>query len=145
MNYIIEINEEVPWGSVVKNLPDNARDTGLSLESATHSSILAWEISWTEKPDKQQSMGLQRVRNNLATKQQQQCVYLSSNFPIYPSLPPASLLPILTRASEGLMAPLPCRLPIAHLLPTFRAKSIRNFCQDSHFLKSCPQLAHPTS
>ena len=64
MNYIIEINEEVPWGSVVKNLPDNARDTGLSLESATHSSILAWEISWTEKPDKQQSMGLQRVRNN---------------------------------------------------------------------------------
>ena len=54
-------------------------------------------------------------------------------------LPPASLLPILTWASEGSrLAPLPCRLPIAHILPTFRAKSIRNFLQDSHFLKSCP-------
>ena len=28
---------------------------------ATHSSILAWEISWTEEPGGLQSMGLQRV------------------------------------------------------------------------------------
>ena len=28
---------------------------------ATHSSILAWEILWTEKPCRLQSMGLQRV------------------------------------------------------------------------------------
>ena len=28
---------------------------------ATHSSILAWEILWTEKPGGLQSMGLQRV------------------------------------------------------------------------------------
>ena len=28
---------------------------------ATHSSILAWEIPWTEEPDGPQSMGLQRV------------------------------------------------------------------------------------
>ena len=27
----------------------------------THSSILAWEIPWTEKPDGLQSMGSQRV------------------------------------------------------------------------------------
>ena len=39
---------------------------------ATHSSILAWEISWTEEPGKLQSVGLQRVGDNLATKQQQQ-------------------------------------------------------------------------
>ena len=32
---------------------------------ATHSSNLAWEISWTEDP-----MGLQRAGHNLATKQQ---------------------------------------------------------------------------
>ena len=28
---------------------------------ATHTSILAWRISWTEEPDGLQSMGLQRV------------------------------------------------------------------------------------
>ena len=28
---------------------------------ATHSSILAWEISWTEEPGGLQSMGLKRV------------------------------------------------------------------------------------
>ena len=36
----------------------------------THSSILAWEILWTEEPGRQQSMGLQRVEHNLLTKQQ---------------------------------------------------------------------------
>ena len=36
----------------------------------THSSILAWEIPWTEGPI--QSVGLQRVGHDLAAKQQQQ-------------------------------------------------------------------------
>ena len=39
---------------------------------ATHSSILAWRISWTEEPGGLQSMGSQRVGHDLATKQQQQ-------------------------------------------------------------------------
>ena len=30
---------------------------------ATHSSILAWRIPWTEEPGGLQSMGLQRVRH----------------------------------------------------------------------------------
>ena len=30
-------------------------------EMATHSSILAWKIPWTEEPGRLQSMGLQRV------------------------------------------------------------------------------------
>ena len=42
----------------------------LEKEMATHSSILAQEIPWTEKPNGLQSMGLQRVRHDLATKQQ---------------------------------------------------------------------------
>ena len=61
-----------PGDSVVKNLPPSigdARDTGLvpGLEDpleekmATHSSILAWEILWTEEPSGLQSMGLQRI------------------------------------------------------------------------------------
>ena len=44
----------------------------LEKEIATHSSILAWEIPWTEEPEALQSMGLQRVGHDLATKQQQQ-------------------------------------------------------------------------
>ena len=31
---------------------------------ATHSSILAWRIPWTEDPGMLQSVGLQRVRHN---------------------------------------------------------------------------------
>ena len=38
---------------------------------ATYSCILAWEIPWTEEPDGLQSMGLQRLGHNLATKQHQ--------------------------------------------------------------------------
>ena len=34
---------------------------------AIHSSILAWEIPWTEEPGGLQSMGLQRVRHDWAT------------------------------------------------------------------------------
>ena len=33
---------------------------------ATHSSILAWRISWTEEPGRLQSTGSQRVRHDLA-------------------------------------------------------------------------------
>ena len=38
---------------------------------ATHSSILASKISWTEEPGWLQSMGLQRVRHDIATKHTQ--------------------------------------------------------------------------
>ena len=44
----------------------------LEKEMGTHSSILAWEIPWTEEPGELQSMGSQRVRCDLATKQQLQ-------------------------------------------------------------------------
>ena len=39
---------------------------------ATHSSILAWEIPWTEEPGGLQSLDLKKNWNNLETKQQQQ-------------------------------------------------------------------------
>ena len=53
----------------VKNLPAVQETRGRSLgwedplekEMATHSSILAWKISWTEEPGGLQSMGSQRV------------------------------------------------------------------------------------
>ena len=33
----------------------------LEKEMATHSSMLAWKIPWTEEPDRLQSMGSQKV------------------------------------------------------------------------------------
>ena len=74
-----------PGGSVVKILPAKQETwvQSLSYEDplqegmATHSSILAWEIPWTEETGRLQSMGCQRVRHNLVTEQQQQRVLLS--------------------------------------------------------------------
>ena len=63
----------VMWASLVaqsvKTLPavqeTQVRSRGwedpLEKEMATHSSILAWKISWTEEPGGLQSMGSQRV------------------------------------------------------------------------------------
>ena len=42
----------------------------LEKEMTTCLSILAWEITWTEKPSGLQSMGSQRVRHDLLTKKQ---------------------------------------------------------------------------
>ena len=39
----------------------------LEKEMATHSSILAWRIPWTEKPGGLQSMGSQRVGHDKMT------------------------------------------------------------------------------
>ena len=39
----------------------------LEKEMATHSTILAWKIPWTEEPSRLQSMGLQRVGHDRAT------------------------------------------------------------------------------
>ena len=52
---------------MVKNLPARQEtlvwslswEDALEKEMATHSSILAWEIPWTEEPGKLQSMGSQ--------------------------------------------------------------------------------------
>ena len=40
----------------------------LEKEMATHSSILAWKILWTEEPGRLQPMGVARVGHDLATK-----------------------------------------------------------------------------
>ena len=43
---------------------------------ATHSSIPAWEIPWTEEPGALQSMGWKRVRYDLVTKKTQTLLIL---------------------------------------------------------------------
>ena len=53
---------------MVKNVMQETEVCSLGWEDplekgmATHSSILAWRISWTEEPGGLQSLGLQRVR-----------------------------------------------------------------------------------
>ena len=75
---------------MVKNPPANDEDVGLLLvwknplgeEMASHSSMLAWEIPWTEEePYGLWSTGLQKVRHNLVTRPQKQILenmYLDS-------------------------------------------------------------------
>ena len=48
----------------------------LEKEMATYSSVLAWEIPWTEEPGRLQSMGSQSVGHGLVTKQQQPTLHL---------------------------------------------------------------------
>ena len=70
-----------PGGSMVKNPPTNAGDAGLipglgrspGRGHATHSSVLAWRIPWTEEPGGLQPMELQRVRHDLVTKHTHIC------------------------------------------------------------------------
>ena len=47
----------------------------LEKEMATHSSILAWRIAWTEEPGGLQSLGSQRIRHTLATGQQHEQIF----------------------------------------------------------------------
>ena len=46
------------WETRVRSL---GREDPLEKEMATHSSILAWKIPWTEDPGRLQFMGSQRV------------------------------------------------------------------------------------
>ena len=50
-----------------------SREDPLEKEMATHSSILAWAIPWTEEPSRLQSMRSQRVNHDLVTERQGDC------------------------------------------------------------------------
>ena len=71
MNYL-----GFPGGSSVKNPPvmqgtqvqSLGREDPLEKEMATHSSILAWRIQWTEEPGGLQSTVWHRFVHDLATK-----------------------------------------------------------------------------
>ena len=67
---------DFPGGSVVKNPPamqgiqetrvrSLGREAPLEKEMAAYSSILAWEIPWTEEPGGLQSIGLQKSQTPL--------------------------------------------------------------------------------
>ena len=71
LNFIVPF----PGGSVVRTLPamkepqemqvrSLGREDALEEGTATHSSVLAWRIPWTEDPGGLQSIGSQRVGHN---------------------------------------------------------------------------------
>ena len=66
---------------------------------ATHSSILAWEIPWTEEPGGLQSMALQRVRHDLATENKQMLNGIAILF-----------LKNLSKTLIGLSENIPCKI-----------------------------------
>ena len=80
------LNKGIPGGSVVKNLPamQETGDQSLSQEDspeeelATHSSILAWRIPWTEEPG-----GLQFVWSQSVSTCTLGNTYLKNNSSIF--------------------------------------------------------------
>ena len=69
-------SSKYPGASQEAHPPASVRDTRGAVQSlgqedplekgmATHSSVLPWEIPWTEEPGELYSMGSQRVRHNL--------------------------------------------------------------------------------
>ena len=75
VNVFSEVDRGFPNGSAVKNPPAMqetqemwvqflVQEYPLEEEMATHSSILAWRVPWTEETGGLQSMGSQRVEQN---------------------------------------------------------------------------------
>ena len=85
-SWIIYIHR-LPWWISGKEPTCNARDPGSTLgqedplekEMATHSSILAWEIPWTEEPGGLKSRGKVRIGHGLVTKQHQR-IYIQITY-----------------------------------------------------------------
>ena len=70
LEILLPVNNRVSLvAQMVKNLPamletrvqSLGQENPLEKELATHSSILAWRIPWTEEPGRLQFMGSQRV------------------------------------------------------------------------------------
>ena len=73
---LINTSFKTTVAQIVKKLPAMpetqvrllGQEDALEKGMATHSSILAWRILWTEEPGRLQSMGSQRVRHDRVTK-----------------------------------------------------------------------------
>ena len=114
-NYLFPSNRGFPGGLVVKNLPAmqeiQVRSLGggdpLEEEMATHFSILAWKIPWTEELDRLQSRGSQRVRHGWSDLACIACVQLQRGFKYCPILSGCGAVSMLLPASGSIWATLP--------------------------------------
>ena len=105
---------------------------------ATHSSILSWEIPWSEEPGELQSMGSQRVQHDSMTKKiadEQRCDSFKltgkglSRVYTYMQYLHISIVP---------QTPLPPRLP--HIV---EQSSLCSTVQVSSVAQLCPTLCNP--
>ena len=108
----------------------------------THSNIVAWEIPWTEEPGRLQFMGSQRVRYNLATKQQ----YLVLIFKVWITILQTSESCYIQFSSVTQSCPTLCDPmnhsttgpPVHHQLPVFTQTHV-------HWVRDVIQLSYPLS
>ena len=123
-------------------VPALGQEDPLEKGMATHSSILAWEISWTEEPGKLQSMGFQRVRYDWATNT---VGCKENNFSLAcvqrSRLPSADLERCLRMTSGGGIFPSVCTAMLLSqaILVTFSYIPFLLFCY-SHSARSKNQL-----
>ena len=117
---------------MVKNLPAMQETRGQSLGwevplekgMATHSSILAWRIPWTEKPGRLQSMGSQRVRHDWATNT---CAHLLRTAIFLSQIRPHLSL----KSCKSWILVISIRMPCRHLKPCKSVTKVPIFHQDN--------------
>ena len=122
------------WETRVQSL---GQEDPLEKEMATHSSILAWRIPWTEEPGRVQSMGSQRVRHNRATKLSLSLSYLNQFSSVAQSCP--TLCDPMNCSTPG--------LPVHHQLPEFTQTQVHRVgdaIQPSHPLLSPSPAPNPS-
>ena len=83
---------------------------------ATHSSVLAWEIPWTEEPGRLQSTGSQRVRHNCATEGAHTHTHTQSS-----TRPVIIWIPSSVTLSQFLLLAQPLGLPIPVTIPRYQS------------------------
>ena len=75
----------------------------LEKEMTTHSSMLAWRISWLKKPSELQSVRSQRVGHNWVTNTHTYIYSLLLGSPSHPLLPIATVSQLFWRKSSGVL------------------------------------------
>ena len=117
-------------------VPSLGWEDPLEKEMTAHSSILTWEIPWTEEPGRLQSMGSQGVRHNIATKQQlifKYCLityrFKHENFRTLKKLCYNSGHGggggLVTQSCLILCDPMDCKPPGSYLHGTFQARTLK--------------------
>ena len=115
------------------------REDPLKKEMATHSSILAWRIPWTEEHSRLQSMGSQRVGHDWATSLSLSIISFRVRLTLSSSIPPIFSLGC-SRFSQTLkgMSLWGMRIKLLTLVSSAVALTWRNLpCSLSSGLPSC--------
>ena len=107
---------------------------------ATHSSILAWRIPWTEKPGRLQSMGSQKSDMTWWLNHHHQDVYINSKLLIY--LPTSPLVTISLFSMSVILFLFCKKVHLYHFLdPTYKQYNFISFSFPLQIFISLPILS----